>query len=269
MIVKQSRQIVVIHIKPLLSFVVLAWPAVAWADLLSPLKFFLDYQLGIEVGDTTDSASLRYFQAEDGPHVDSDSCDRVGESPEKTFECEIEFEQRVSNFSLFIEHPFKRRGFWHLDWDLGLSFKWLNGEFEAKDQLPSNSPVQSIELNLYSINVRPYVTVGITPKDSWPDLLLSLGFVGEAIFGSYKFDDQSFDTDPVMRRTRVLSISYFELQLVFFRFGKGYLAFNLSNSQVDSSVSSSPTLLADDTLDLTEPDLALTRNFFGLKLLFK
>jgi hypothetical protein len=248
----------------------LSLPEMAFADLLTPIEFLLDYNVGLEVGDTNDTVAFLYHQPEDGSYRDAKICESTGKAGRESLVCQLDFVQRDSNFSVFIEHPFERQGFWHLDWDVGISLKHLSGEFKSETTLPSNAPVKQMTLNMFSLNARPYVTFGITPKEFWPDLLLSLGTTGEALFGSFELDDQRYHLKSgVFRRSRVLSFAFWELQVVFWRFGKGYLAFNMNHSNVTSAVSSKPEILAEESVGLPAPDLELRRNFFGLKLLFK
>ena len=242
----------------------------ALAGLLTPLEFLLDYQLGLEVGDTTDTATFMYHQPVDGAYIDDNQCETINDGPERVYRCQQNFIKRDSNFGLFIEHPFKRQGFWHLDWDIGFSLKALSGTFEPEDENVVNGALDSLQLNLYSVNAQPFVTFGITPKSLWPDVLVSLGTTGELLIGSYQLNGQRYRlSSPVLRRSRVLSLSYWRVQVVFWRFAKGYFALNLSNSRVSSSVSSKPALVEDAQPGLSEPDLELQRSFLGFQLLFK
>ncbi len=252
------------------AFLGLGLHTTAYADLLSPWKFLLDYQLGLEVGETTDTAVFIYHQPANGSYVDTNNCETINDGAERVYRCQQNFSKQDSNFGLFIEHPFKRQGLWHLDWDIGISLKALNGSFEPDVENGVNGALDSLRLNLYSLNAQPFITFGITPQKLWPDILVSLGTTGEMLLGSYQLDGQSYQLDsPVIRRSKVLSFSYWRLQIVFWRFAKGYLALNLSNSRVSSAVSSKPALVEDSLSGISEPDLELQRSFLGFQLLLK
>src|SRR5690606_35676734 len=198
--------------------VALAAP-MAHADLLSPWHYIKNYNIGIDVGETVDTASLG-FVVDSGLYSDSE-CDRLENGDVR---CNHAYQSYQDGFGLFFEQPFKRKGFWHFNYDIDLDLRVVDDKMSyVGEQDPSRIPVQDLRVHLYSLVALPNIEIGITPKD-YPDILLSIGPAGELVWGSVNVNNSRHVVSPrgVFRRSAVTSIfSYQQLELVFWRFGKG------------------------------------------------
>ena len=242
----------------------------ALASIISPWKYLMQYQLGIELGDTTDRVSL-VFEPSENSYSNDKFCSN---EDEKTI-CKIPYQQRSSNYGFFLQQPFERQGLWYINWDVSLGLKFLSGDYKlAEDDEGENVPYSQISMNALSFTIYPYIVFGITPKSFWPDLLISFSpVVGEAVFGNAKIGDDEFDfKNGVFRRTQMLSIPTIDFDLILVRFGDGYFGLHYSNLVVDSHVSSHPKIIDGDLNELVgvdSLDLEIARNFVGFRLLFK
>lgn len=239
------------------------------ASILSPWRYLMQYQLGIDVGETNDIANFN-FDAHESDYNHADFCEDKEDFPELN-ECSIPFTQKSSNFGVFLEQPFKRQGLWHLDWDISFALRSFTGKFKREEDTPEEAaalPIRDVNLNYYGIGSRIYVTLGITPK-KWPELLVSLGPTGEAMFGSAEFNDEEFKSESAIRRSRIGELgSYISIDLVFFRFKKGYagLVFWRHSGQNDVQEGQ---LIPKEYETFQNLNLTLDRNFSGFKILFK
>ena len=78
------------------------------ADLLSPWHYVRNYNLGVDIGETTDYASLE-FEVDPGVYRDESCTERSNNN----VVCEHAFVSNSDGFGVFFEQPFKKKGFWH------------------------------------------------------------------------------------------------------------------------------------------------------------
>ena len=235
-------------------------------SILAPWKYIKQYQLGIDVGDIDDRATFS-FDIEPGIFSDERFC----ESSERNLglnKCDLVFQKKSSNYGIYLEQPFKRSGFWHLDWDVSFALRTFSGEFAVEEGVePNELPIKDVLLDYYGITARLYVTFGITPK-KWPEVLVSIGPTGEIFGGRASFNGKSFPNQFTIRRSRVLGIPYYSVDIVFWRFGKGYFGFTGWIHEGKDDVQEG-RLLPQDEKPFTDFNVTMSRSFIGLKLLLK
>lgn len=245
----------------------------AHASILSPWNYIKQYQLGIDVGTTSDTATFN-FDIDPATYSDTENC-KASERNAGLNTCNLTFAKpQSSNYGVFLEQPFKRKGFWHIDWDISFAFRSFSGEFSyGEDETeearvdPDSLPIKDVVLNYYGITSRLYLTFGITPK-TWPEILISVGPTGEVFGGNASFNGKDYKEKVTIRRSQVLGFSYVSLDIVFWRFGKGYFGFTMWNHQGKDDVEEG-NLLPPDEAPFSDLGVTMSRNFFGLKLLLK
>ena len=243
----------------------------ALADILSPWRYIKRYQLGVSVGNTNDQVNFN-FDSDPNTYTDPDFC-KEDETDPTVHNCSIDFNQSSSNFAIFLEQPFKRRGFWHIDWDISIGLQGFSGEFKREEDDPNlirnpQIPIDDVNVSYYGIGTRIYMTVGVTPR-KWPEVLLSFGPTGEAMFGKASFNGETYSANAAVRRSSIGSIfSFASLDIVFFRFKKGYFGLVHWWHNGDNDVQEGE-LVPNDLDSLKNLNLTFRRNFIGFKLLLK
>jgi len=258
----------------LILVIFLLWPSdEAFASLLSPWHYIKNYHLGFDVGERSDLAHFGFEISQD-TYFD-ETCEPVRGSVRRV-RCVHDFEDSSSGFGIFIEQPFKRRGFWHFDYDLAFDLRIVDsklhpvrgdqgGKLTGKD-----IPVKDVYLHLYSLVAIPYLTVGVTPL-RWPELLLSFGPTGEAVWGSVNINDTRYQIAErgVFRRSAVGSfLSHLQLNLILKRFGKGYFGITSSQTKGDDHVQDGK-IFPESIDNMSNMSLHLNKQFFGVKVLLK
>lgn len=222
-------------VRSLLVSLLLGCPGLAEAGLRDYLKA---YRPGVEWGLRGGSADLNYeaSQAEPLPGGCRSKDDEPGRMSCSTSLTESE----GSPFSLVIQQAFKRQGWFYADADLGFSLFTLDGRIprpeegdEADSEIASGDssiaqPLQRAVLHLYGINSKAYIVLGLTPPSVLPDLLLYWGLGKHFAMGNMKIEEkrQNITVDS--------TITYLQLEVVWWRFGDGslssYLAFENNTS---------------------------------------
>lgn len=240
---------------------------ISLGSILTPWKYIKQYQLGIDVGETSDRAVFG-FDIHPTIYNDTENC-TLSDEANGMNTCSLTFNKSSSNYGIFLEQPFKRKGFWHVDWDISFALRSFSGDFEAPENVEKTTlPIQDVSLNYYGATTRLYATVGMTPK-KWPEILISFGPTGEVFGGSAEFNGKKYPTKYTIRRSQVLNLfSYYSLDIVFLRFGKGYFGFTVSQHEGKDDVQEGRLLPEEDDL-FTDLNVTMSRSFFGFKLLFK
>lgn len=140
----------------------------------------------------------------------------------------------IGGIGLFLQQPLKRKGLLYYNWDLAFDLRILSGEYASGDKQFYEETLESIEFSLYGLRMRPYVQLGLTPA-KWPDLIFTFGTSVDTLAGSVAVNGESTDvffvqTAGLKRSYLPWAQSYFELELVFLRFGDGALSWYRSGT---------------------------------------
>jgi hypothetical protein len=247
-------------------FMTLVHASSAYADLLSPWHYIKNYNLGVDVGETVDTADVG-FDVNSGLYNDPE-CEPGSNGD---VHCIHTYESHQDGFGLFLEQPFKRKGFWHFDYDLNLDVRVVDDKLSyVGEQSPCRVPIQDLRIHLYSLVALPNVKFGITPKN-FPDILFSIGPAGELVWGSVNVNNSRHVVSPrgVFRRSSVTNIfSYQQAELVFWRFGKGSASLSWWRIYGDDHVQDGD-IMPETVGELRGLSIKLNKTFFGLKVLMK
>ncbi len=264
-------------------------PLRAQADLLSPWRYIKNYQWGLELGDNDDRATIAFDQKSE-KNQDQDACVASSnshsiENPQDvqtTTHCEVQFQRSGNGYGIFLQQPFKRSGFWHFDYDIGLSFRAIDGTMTLQDnQFDADSrwqnPIDDLSLHLFSIVLKPQITFGVTPTH-YPELLFSFGPTIDVMWGSINMNSERYQTPAIglYRRSglyvdpRFFYYANFQTEVVLRRIGKGWISFSMWTLAGEDHVQYGdllPTHLQDQ--DIYDLSLTLRQSFFGLKVVLK
>jgi hypothetical protein len=192
---------------------------------------------------------------------------------------------KSGSFSVFLEKPFKRQGFFFFD--AGFTFSTItykgglipkpSGSIKGTKTVsstaatspsdglapePGEAPLTRAYLEFYGINWQTYVRFGITPR-YFPDILISLGGGVQTAGGKVRLFKETYTRYVV--QPDVFGVA----EVVLIRGGSGSMSIYLSQDQ--SFVSQIGTNLLDDNPsgnDLSNIRLWLSSSAAGLRLLF-
>ena len=230
------------------------------------LNYLKNYKLGIENGFTNDVATVSY-DVSPGVFNRKGSC-----NPDPSHSDKVRCFSNIpadsqSGLGLFLQQAFKRKGFWHYDFDLGLSFRSMH---EGMSMPQDDGPLKKVKFDLYGLFFKPHVTVGITPQAFFPDVLVSLGPSAQVYWGTTTIDNDTHNTGlhGVWRRSQLINFfSYTELELVVWRFAKNG-ALSLFTANERDTAQAYDGYIADQAVDqMTNIDVTFDRSASGIKLL--
>jgi hypothetical protein len=92
--------------------------------------------------------------------------------------------------------------------------------------------------SLYGIRIKPYIQFGVTPSVILPDILISLGPVAHALVGQVDVNGETKSSalaqmSQLFSGINPVAYAYFELEIVFWRFGEGAFSFYTSRARTD------------------------------------
>lgn len=194
-------------------------------------SYVKQYQLGIDYSSSYDGVTASYETSMNGG-VSHKNCAAVPADPEPTSQrCSVRMTGAASSgLGLFLQQAFKRQGTFYFAADLGFGARYLQGELDeaqVAEQKSAGLPLESMSFTLLALVIKPYITIGITPASRWPDILLSLGPAAQIAAGKVAVNGEE-SAVAVATANKSLVSGFFELELVFWRFGKG--AFSLYTS---------------------------------------
>ena len=247
----------------LLSMLSASRPAIAQNFLWDYLK---NYKLGVENSFTNDVATV-FYDVDPGVYNDAKYCTQDNVHPNKS-RCHYSIPaDSQSGLGLFLQQAFRRKGLWHYEFDLSLSFRSMH---EGMKHPEPKSPLQEVNFDLYGLFFKPHFTFGITPKSIFPDFLVSLGPSAQVYWGSTVINSTAHHTGArgVWRRSKVLSVlSYGELELVLWRFAREG-ALSLFTASERDTAQLYDGYVADVAVDhMTDIDVTFDRRSTGVKLL--
>jgi hypothetical protein len=183
------------------------------------------YQLGVDYTSSFDSVEASYETAatSDPPPQDCE----LDEDDASRQRCTVHMSGgATSGFGVFLQQAFKRQGLFHFSADVGFGARYLNGELSGDDRIRSAAaglPLRNLRFSLAALVVKPYITVGITPAQKWPDILLSIGPAAQVALGRVVLNDQA-ERVAMATSSSGLIDGFFELEIVLWRFGDGALS---------------------------------------------
>lgn len=153
-------------------------------------NYVKQYKIGIDYTSSHDSLALSY-QTDAAGSVPK-SCTLVASDSSK-MRCTVAMpagKNSASGFGLFLQHAFKKQGFWYFDYDVGFGGRYLSGEVQSSDESKDGLPLRNAKFSLGAFVTKPYIEFGITP-DKWPDLLISVGPALQVAAGTMTINDKS------------------------------------------------------------------------------
>lgn len=185
--------------------------------------YFSKYNFGVDYLSSQDNMTLLY----DTPRLSgggmAPDCQPTG-NPGR-MQCSTHMVGGASSgFGLFLQQPFQRRGDFHFVVDLGFGLRLLNGELqeaETKVLLQRGLPLKQASFSLVGLVMKPYVQLGYTPASSFPDILFSFGPAVQVSMGQITINDER---ENVVLATGSGLTGFMELEVVFWRFGEGFLS---------------------------------------------
>ena len=177
------------------------------------------YQIGVEYSASTDNVAMKYKMNRSGGIPASCEAD-INDSTKQFCTHDIVGGQS-SGFGLFLQQAFQRKGDFHLDFDLSLGVRYLEGAIDDAEL----TSIQNQGLLLTEASfalavgvVKPYMEIGYTPTSGFPDIIFRLGPVAQLGVGSFSINDNK---ENVAIAVSSGVTGYFETEVVFVRFGDG------------------------------------------------
>lgn len=185
--------------------------------------YFRKYNVGVDYLSSHDSMTLLY----DTPRLSGGGlaadCQPTG-NPAR-MQCSTMMTGGVSSgLGLFLQQPFHRQGDFHFVIDLGFGLRLLNGDLQEEDAKKLEQrglPLKQASFSLVGVVMKPYVQVGYTPSSSFPDILFSFGPAVQVSMGHITINDER---ENVVLATGSGLTGFMELEVVFWRFGEGFLS---------------------------------------------
>lgn len=193
-----------------LCFVVLANLMVNSSAYSFITDYLTGYKLGIELASSQNNILMSYDTDSNQGHS---NCLR--ETGETAYRCKQNIDAGSSSgYGLFLAQPFKSSGNFYFGADLGFGLRYLEGEFQNANR---NTGLQQASFSLISFAIKPYIQFGWTPN-GLPDILVTIGPVAHISAGTVEINETP-------KSSMVAGVSglqgYFELEIVFLRFGSG------------------------------------------------
>lgn len=221
------------------------------------------YRIGLDIANGTDAATVKFDTSKPGG---SKSCVQDPGNDPGVQTCTLNAKAgNRSGYGLFFEPAFKRKGLFHYGASIGFGLRSLEGQLETDPQAEL-TPMKNMRFFLYGGVIKPYIIVGLTPAETWPDLLISLGPVAQVLAGNVEINDSK--AFRVFGQGSFKNLrAYFQGEIVFVRFGDGYFSFFLSNTLAGSDQAVGDFYPGDvDGMDHFRADFS--NNLVGFKLLF-
>ena len=146
----------------------------------------------------------------------------------------------LHGFGIFLQQPFKRQGNFYFNWDLGIGLQVLNAAWENEEGGFEYPGLEEISYSLYGLQLKPYIQIGWTPN-RFPDIIFTLGPVMQMVAGTVSVNEKEettafFQSSDIEGSIMPWAQAYFELELVFLRFGDGAISWYLSKAATSTDV---------------------------------
>ena len=214
-------------------------------------QYVRGYNLGVNLIGQSEGASIKFDVDTESESIPNSvvNCGTF-EAGETTRTCLINMSGASSSgfgasylkgFGIYLQQPFKRTGNFYFNWDLSLGLQLLNAVWENESEGFEYSGLQNLSYSLYGFQFKPYIQVGWTPKKI-PDFIFTLGPVVQVVGGTVSVNQVEHQTIFLSTSSINSSIlpwaqSYFELEIVFLRFGEGAFSWYLSRVVTGNEVS--------------------------------
>lgn len=215
----------------------------------SVMDYLRGYKLGVNFIGQSEGASIN-FDVDTAKDPISNTVTNCGENSfEQVRNCSVQMNggggrglgaSFLHGFGLYLQQPFKKQGEFYFNWDLGIGIQAISAGWENEDGSFDYPGLKSISYSLYGAQLKPYVQIGWTPY-RFPDVIFTLGPVIQMVAGSVSVNDQE-ETAAFIQSSNINSSvlpwaqAYFELELVFLRFGNGAFSWYISRAAASSSV---------------------------------
>ena len=200
-----------------------ATPAQAFFSEIA--SYLAGYQYGIDYTNSFDSIDASY-EIDKPQATPTDNCTTEPNHPTKQICTATMRGGGSSGYGIVITQQFKRQGLFYFRPDIGFGLRYLEGARSGHDLDRDRSvglPLRQLKFNLGAAVIKPYIQFGITPADTWPDLLISLGPSAQMAFGNVTVNGKRENVAVVTSSNSVIT-GFVALEIVFWRFGRGALS---------------------------------------------
>jgi hypothetical protein len=185
-------------------------------------EYLRGYQLGLEYSGT--AADVRFTYTAPAPDASQSLGTCSFAQGDTTQECSLTVHTgAVSGWSLILDQPIRRTGFWYLGYDVAFGARLWKGSYE-EDSMGVDQPLKKVDYTLAGGVLKPYIRAGMTPQ-LFPELLFTFGPVFQVLTGTVSLNDEA---KPITAFNMADSIGgflfgQFGWDLIFLRFGQGKL----------------------------------------------
>ena len=200
-----------------------ATPAQAFFSEIA--SYLAGYQYGIDYTNSFDSIDASY-EIDKPQATPTDNCTTEPNHPTKQICTATMRGGGSSGYGIVITQQFKRQGLFYFRPDIGFGLRYLEGARSAGQIDRDRSvglPLRQLKFNLGAAVIKPYIQFGITPADTWPDLLISLGPAAQMAFGNVSVNGKKENVAVVTSSNSIIT-GFVALEIVFWRFGRGALS---------------------------------------------
>ena len=198
------------------------------------LGYFKGYKLGLEYMSHRQEVGVDYTTS----GSNAAGCKRLSSSTQR---CSVDTVSSLySGYGVFLSQPFKAKGDFYFNADLGFAFRYLNGgmnEARAHKEALKGLPLVEVSYELVTFTIKPYIQIGWTPKGALPDFLLSFGPAYQVAFGEVSFNNTA--KNVVILSGSDLLFGFVETEIIFLYLKGGYLSL-FSSREVTGDDEGSP-----------------------------
>ena len=212
-------------VQPLAVGLMLLPAAPAQAFFAEIASYLAGYQYGIDYTSSFDYIDASY-EIDKPQATPTDNCTSESNHPTKQICTATMRGGGGSGYGIVITQQFKRQGLFYFRPDIGFGLRYLEGARSSKDLERDRSvglPLRQLKFNLGAAVIKPYIQFGITPADTWPDLLISLGPAAQMAFGNVTVNGKK-ENVAVVSSSNSIFTGFVALEIVFWRFGRGALS---------------------------------------------
>ena len=196
----------------------------SFAGVSSAWNYLSRFQVGVDYTNSNDTVEMTY-EVPSNQNTGDTTCELIP-GDINTKRCSNHMGAGFSSgWGFLLQQPFKRQGDIYVNFDMGFGLRRLVGEFPvSKKKGNSNGPLRAVNFELLALVARPYLQVGLTPAQTWPDILFSIGPAFQAAYGRVRVNSEA--ENVLVGTSSGLSVGgliggFYELEVVFWRFGQG------------------------------------------------
>ncbi len=240
----------------------------------SVFDYLNGYNLGIDSISSSDNVHVTYERDYSG--APSKNCS-VNADDQTKMTCNVYLQggrgggflsEYLKGYGVFLQQPFKRQGLYYFGYDVGFGLRVLKGALSERDA-EETAPLTSLSFQMYGVAAYPYIQFGITPAQTWPDFLISIGPVIQAFMGQVSVNERP-ETVAIVQGSKLANLlslqGFLGLELVLWRFGEG--AFSLfSNRYLVSSRVEKGAFYPKEIDGMSHFSATFQNSVYGMKLL--